>query len=114
MLQGLSVIWYSLNPYSVLISAAQSTIIIYNIIFLWINISICKGQLILAAILCAVGCYIRIYPGYLIFAVLAAVYFQSSKKSQTITTRLSNLLPPLVAFTVNIWYAFIFLADFIH
>ncbi|KAH8857664.1 CAP-Gly domain-containing linker protein 4 [Schistosoma japonicum] len=110
-LQGLSVIWYSLNPYSILVSAAQSTIIIYNIIFLWINIAICKGQLILAAIFCAVGCYIRIYPGYLIFPVLAARYLQSSNKSKTIATRLSNLLPPLVAFTVSIssllWISYI-------
>lgn len=109
--QALSVIWYALNPYSILISAAQSTSVVYNIVFLWINLSVCRGHLLLAAALCAVGCYIRIYPGYLMFPVLAAAYIQYPNPSKGIISRLSNLLLPLVTFigsiSILLWISYI-------
>ncbi|CAH8535503.1 unnamed protein product [Schistosoma turkestanicum] len=97
-LQSLVMIWYALNPYSILVSAANSTIIVYNIVFLWINIAICRSHLLLAAILCSIGCYIRIYPGYLMFPILAAGYLQCTNQSKSILSRLFTLLLPLITF----------------
>ncbi|CAI2731737.1 unnamed protein product [Schistosoma spindalis] len=71
---------YALRAYSILISPTQSTAIVYNIVFLWINLSICKGHLLLAAAFCAVECYIRMLPGYLMYPVLAAAYIMCAYK----------------------------------
>ncbi|CAH8599419.1 unnamed protein product [Heterobilharzia americana] len=69
-----------------------------------------SSQLLLAGCLCAFGCYIRIYPGYLIFPILAAAYLRS-KEMKTITCRLLSLLSPLVVFIVSLsillWISFI-------
>ncbi|CAH8860695.1 unnamed protein product [Trichobilharzia szidati] len=113
-LQALSLIWYSLNPYSILVSASNSTCIVYNIVFLWINISICKGYLLLASVLCAFGCYIHLYPGYLIFPVLAAAYLSSSnelKPTKIINRLFTSCLPPLTVFITSLltllWVSYI-------
>ncbi|THD28695.1 CDC91 cell division cycle 91 1, partial [Fasciola hepatica] len=61
---------YSVNPYSIVSFAAQSTSIVWNIVGVWSLIACFSGHLIMASCLCAVGCYLRFYPGYMLLPIL--------------------------------------------
>ncbi|CAL8104190.1 unnamed protein product [Calicophoron daubneyi] len=108
----LTIVWYCFNPYSVFSYAAQSTSIIWNIVNLWILITCCKGQLFLSACLCAIGCYLRLYPGYLLFPVIASAY--NSSKSNSAVGRFIKILSPVGGFLIvltGLMYASFILED---
>ncbi|VUZ46648.1 unnamed protein product [Hymenolepis diminuta] len=67
----LSVFVFALNPFSVFAFGCHSIGIVLVLLTVYIFISIAKDHTWMASILCALGCYINIYSGYLILAVLA-------------------------------------------
>ncbi|TGZ50414.1 hypothetical protein CRM22_010809 [Opisthorchis felineus] len=67
-------ICYCFNPFSILAFAAQSTSIVWNIICVWTMITCFQDHLFISSCLCALGCYLRLYPGYLLLPILAVAY----------------------------------------
>ncbi|VDD79844.1 unnamed protein product [Mesocestoides corti] len=62
---------FALNPFSVFSFGSHSVGIVSGIINVLIFISLARDKPCVASILCAIGCYISIYPGYLMLAVLS-------------------------------------------
>ncbi|KAM7541033.1 hypothetical protein Aperf_G00000046146 [Anoplocephala perfoliata] len=67
----LSLFIFALNPFSVFAFGSHSIGIVPIVLTVCIFISIAKEYTCVASILCALGCYINIYSGYLMLAVLA-------------------------------------------
>uniref|UniRef100_A0A5K3EKW2 Na_H_Exchanger domain-containing protein n=2 Tax=Mesocestoides corti TaxID=53468 RepID=A0A5K3EKW2_MESCO len=67
----MSALVFALNPFSVFSFGSHSVGIVSGIINVLIFISLARDKPCVASILCAIGCYISIYPGYLMLAVLS-------------------------------------------
>ncbi|VDO09870.1 unnamed protein product [Rodentolepis nana] len=67
----LSVLVFAFNPFSIFAFGCHSIGIIPVLLTVYVFVSIAKDRTWLASILCALSCYLNIYSGYLILAVLA-------------------------------------------
>uniref|UniRef100_A0A0V0J1A2 Phosphatidylinositol glycan anchor biosynthesis class U protein n=1 Tax=Schistocephalus solidus TaxID=70667 RepID=A0A0V0J1A2_SCHSO len=64
---------YCFNPYTIFAFASQSVGIFSTLTVAWTFIGIASDHTTLASIMCAIGCYINIYSGYLLLAIVVQV-----------------------------------------
>lgn len=64
---------YAVNPYSIFSFGINSIAVTSSLVTCWIFIAITADLTAFASVLCAIGCYTHIYPGYVFLAVLCQI-----------------------------------------